>query len=130
MLVFAGEFEKEIDHPQLGVIRRSTKSIEYYWKDKWFNIFRFHEPEGDLRNYYCNINKPPTFENRSLNYIDLDIDVLVWPDFSFEVLDLDEFERNSKQFTYDDELRNKVNQSLNELRRLIREKGFPFNYSL
>src|SRR5215218_7367004 len=98
ILIFAGIFDKEISHTHLGVIRRGTISYEYYWKYKWFNIFRFHEPEGQLRNFYCNVNMPPQFQNNVLDYIDLDVDVVVWKDLSHEILDLDEFELHAAKF--------------------------------
>ncbi len=128
LIIFEGTFEKEIKHPHLGVIRPDTISYEFYWKNRWYNIFRFHEPEGNLRNYYCNINQPPAIENNQLSYIDLDVDVLVWTDLSFEILDLDEFEENSKRFGYSKELREKVDKSLAEILRLIKNKDFPFDY--
>ena len=68
LLKFVGEFDQEIKHAHLGVIRRGTVSYEYYWLDRWYNVFRFHEPEGDLRNFYCNVNLPPKFENDVLDY--------------------------------------------------------------
>ncbi|MCA1625364.1 MAG: DUF402 domain-containing protein [Acidobacteria bacterium] len=66
LLKFVGKFEKEIKHEHLGVIRRGTVSYEFYWLDRGFNVFRFHEPEGNLRNFYCNINLPPQLENNVL----------------------------------------------------------------
>lgn len=125
--VFAGEFEKEIRHPELGVIRPGTVSYEYYWKQKWYNVFRFHEPEGTLRNFYCNINQPPQLSEGVLDYVDLDIDVLVWGDFSFEILDLDEFEQNSKLYGYTENLVLRCRETLVELQELIAGKGFPFS---
>lgn len=127
IIIFEGVFDKEIKHSHLGVIRRGTVSREFYWKNRWYNVFRFHEPTGDLRNFYCNINKPPVIESSVLNYIDLDVDVLVWKDFSFEILDLEEFEENAEKFNYSLELREKVNQSLEELLELIRNRKFPFD---
>ncbi|MDQ3321426.1 MAG: DUF402 domain-containing protein [Acidobacteriota bacterium] len=127
LLTFAGRFEKEITHPNLGVIRRGTMSYEFYWTNRWYNIFRFHEPEGDLRNFYCNVNQPPVCAGNVLDYVDLDIDVLVWKDLSFEILDLDEFKDNSETFNYSTELKNNVNDSLNEILNLIKNKSFPFN---
>ena len=128
LLTFVGEFDKEINHPYLGVIRRKTVSYEFYWLDRWYNIFRFHEPNGDLRNFYCNVNMPPTFESGVLNYVDLDIDILVWKDFSFEILDLDEFEENSFKFNYSQEVHNEVYLSLAELKKMIERKLFPFDH--
>ena len=73
----------------------ATISYEFYWLDKWFNVFRFYEPDGTFRNFYCNINIPPTFENGILEYTDLDVDVIVDKNFSRTILDQDEFEENS-----------------------------------
>ncbi|MBA3632865.1 MAG: DUF402 domain-containing protein [Acidobacteria bacterium] len=127
LLIFVGEFKKEVKHSHLGVIRRGTISYEFYWLDLWYNVFRFHEPDGDLRNYYCNVNLPPKFKNGVLDYIDLDIDVLVWKDFAYEILDLDEFEENSKIFNYSEDLIRKTKDNLAKLLTLIENRNFPFN---
>jgi len=127
LLTFIGEFEKEIVHPHLGIIRRGTVSREFYWLDGWFNVFRFHEPDGRLRNFYCNINIPPKFEDNILDYVDLDIDVLVWKDFSIEVLDTEEFEENCRKFDYPAEIKSKVEESLQKLIELVENREFPFD---
>jgi protein associated with RNAse G/E len=114
----------------LGVIRRGTISYEFYWLERCYSIFRFHEPEGGLRNFYCNINLPPKFENNVLDYTDLDIDLIVWADFSYQILDLDEFHDNAERFSYSDELRAKVQNNLNELITLVENKSFPFNVKI
>ncbi len=128
LLVFVGEFEKEVAHQHLGVIRRETISHEFYWLDRGYNVFRFHEPEGSLRNFYCNLNLPPTFSDGVLGYVDLDIDVLVWNDFSIQILDTDEFEENAQRFGYSEELRATVAENLQELLSLIERRLFPFDY--
>lgn len=128
LLTFVGEFELDVDHQRLGLIRCGTISYEYYWRDRWYNIFRFHGPGGELRNFYCNVGMPPNFEKNVLEYVDLDIDILVWEDLSFEVLDLDEFEENAVRYGYSDSLRQMADRSLNELKALIDRREFPFNY--
>jgi len=127
-MIFVGEFENDVSHSHLGLIRRGTISYEYYWLDRWYNVFRFQEPDGNFRNYYCNINMPPTYQNNVLDYVDLDIDVLVRDDLSLKMLDEDEYRRNSEVFTYPDELKASVERSLEELLNLIRNREFPFNY--
>ena len=127
-MIFVGEFENDVSHSHLGLIRRGTISYEYYWLDRWYNVFRFHEPDGNFRNYYCNINMPPTYQNNVLDYVDLDIDVLVRDDLSLKMLDEDEYRRNSEVFNYPDELKASVERSLEELLNLIRNREFPFNY--
>ncbi len=130
LLTFVGEFKKEIKHSQLGVIRRGTVSYEFYWLDGWFNVFRFHEPDGSLRNFYCNINLPPKFENNVLDYVDLDIDVLVWKDFSIEILDTDEFAENSKKYNYPAEIKNRTDESLKKILELVENRDFPFDIKI
>ena len=84
-----------------------THSIEYYWLDRWYNIFRFAEPTGELRSYYCNVNVPPTFDGQVLSYVDLDIDILVEPDLSYQILDLEDFEENAARFGYSEDVQAK-----------------------
>jgi uncharacterized protein len=127
LLIFVGEFEEEVCHSKLGVIRRGTISYEYYWLNRWFNVFKFHEPEGELRNFYCNLNLPPKFENNVLDYIDLDIDVLVSKNFDIEILDRDEFDENSKLFGYSDKLITKTFEALKDILQLIEVRAFPFS---
>jgi len=127
LLKFVGEFQKEVIHSHLGVIGRGTISYEFYWLERWYNVFRFHEPDGGFRNFYCNINMPPKFENGILDYIDLDIDIVVWSDFSRQILDIEEFEENSHKYNYPNLLREKVRDSLSELISLIENRVFPFD---
>ncbi len=130
MLVLAGEFDRDVEHTDLGVIPRGTVSHEYYWLDRWYNIFRFLTPDGNLRNYYCNVNMPPRFENGILDYVDLDIDVLVWPDGSHNVLDMDEFEKNAALFPYPADVRTNAVDTLAELISNKDGRKFPFDNDL
>jgi len=126
LLEFVGVFDREVVHNDLGIIRPGTVSYEYYWTDRWYNVFRFHEPEGELRNFYCNINTPPTFENGTLDYVDLDIDLLVMPDFGVSVLDMAEFEENSMRYSIPADIQRRARSCVDELMRLIEQRDFPF----
>jgi uncharacterized protein len=126
LLVLDAEFDEHIDHELVGTIPIGTVSTEYYWLDRWYNVFRFAEPDGRLKRFYCNINMPPQFDGEVLSYIDLDIDVLVEPDWSFKILDVDDFEGNAKLYNYPAEIQNQVRDALAELVRLIETRTFPF----
>ncbi|HEX8141753.1 MAG TPA: DUF402 domain-containing protein [Pyrinomonadaceae bacterium] len=128
LLLLDACFDEEIRHALLGVIERGTLSMEYYWLDRWYNVFRFHEPTGELRNYYCNINVPPTFDGRVLSYVDLDIDILVAPDLSYRIVDEDEFALNAARFDYPSEVHARAADALAELLTLIESRRFPFDY--
>lgn len=127
LLVLDAVFEDEIEHDLLGKISPGTISTEYYWLDRWYNVFRFTDSHGKLKNYYCNLNQPPSFDGRVLSYIDLDIDVLVAPDLTFRVLDLEDFEENATRYSYPQEVQTNALLGLAELSGLIESKAFPFN---
>lgn len=128
LIIVEGVFAETVEHPDLGVIRPGTISREYYWTRRWYNVFRFSEPEGRLRNYYCNIAMPPRLGSNTLDYIDLDIDLVVWPDRSTDVLDLDDFRRNSEKFDYTKETIEKAEAALAELTAAAEAAADPFTF--
>lgn len=126
LLVLDAEFEFDVEHDLIGSIKRGTRTIEYYWLDRWYNVFRFLDADESTRLYYCNISTPPVIENDLLTYVDLDIDILVRPDFSFEVLDLEEFEMNAGHYGYSEEEKRRTQSAVAELISLIQNRQFPF----
>jgi protein associated with RNAse G/E len=127
LLVLDAKFPDEVVHDLLGTIAAGTHSLEYYWLDRWYNVFRFAQPNGDLRNYYCNVNVPPTFDGEILSYVDLDLDILVAPDFSYRILDLEDFETNANKYQYPSELQTRARQAIDELVTMIKTRQFPFD---
>src|SRR5262245_45761724 len=88
LIVIEAEFDLDVSHHQLGDIKRGTRTIEYYWLDRRYNILRFLDDGGSTRLYYCNVNMLPTVTAGVLSYVDLDIDILVQPDLSYQLLDM------------------------------------------
>lgn len=127
LIVLDGRFAAEARHAILGTIRRGTISIEYFWLDQWYSVFRFLEPTGELRNYYCNVNVPPTLMGDVLSFIDLDIDILVAPDLSYDILDEEEFSINAARFNYPPAVRRRAFQACDRLVELIEARRFPFD---
>lgn len=127
VLTARGVFDTEISHPHLNVIRRGTISYEYFWLDRWYNVFRFHEPDGAFRNYYCNISMPPRINGLVLDYIDLDIDIVVDTEGRISVLDEDEFRENAVRFGYPGEIRVAMDKAVKELIGSIERREFPFD---
>ena len=127
LLVLDAVFEDEIEHELLGTISSGTISTEYYWLDRWYNVFRFSDQSGKLKNFYCNVNQPPSFDGRVLSYIDLDIDVFVAPDLTYRILDLDDFEANALAYAYPEDVQVNAHGALKELTKLIEARAFPFN---
>lgn len=126
MITLDAEFEDDVQHHLLGDIPRGTRTIEYYWLDRWYNIFQFLDHKGGTRWYYCNVGAPPTLDGDVLSYVDLDIDILVRPDLSYRVLDLDEFETNAARYRYSEEVKRQACAAVDELVAVIQKRQFPF----
>ena len=127
LLTLDAVFDDEIEHDLIGTIARGTISTEYYWLDRWFNVFRFSNSGDQLMSFYCNVNMPPSFDGHILQYVDLDIDVLVKPDFSYQILDLEDFETNARAYDYASDVRENAHAALAELVQLIETRSFPFD---
>ena len=126
LIVLDAEFADDVRHHLLGDISRGTRTIEYYWLDRWYNIFRFLESNGATKLYYCNVNMRPEISSGILSYIDLDLDILVQPDFSYQVLDLEEFEANALRYGYPDQVKRQAHKALAQLISMIGTRQFPF----
>ena len=66
---------------------------------------------------------PPSFDGSTLAYVDLDIDMLVESDFSYRVLDVEDFEA----YAYPADVKQRALQALVELISLVETRSFPFN---
>lgn len=110
-----GEFDRDVEHPDLGSIPRGARSIETFYFDRWYNHFVFLLPDETVRNHYFNICMPPRIDGKILSYVDLDIDVLVWPDGIVQTLDLVEFEENKVTMGYPPDVSETVLKTLKVL---------------
>ena len=73
-------------------LKNNDRFLEVFFADRWFNIFEIHDREDDhLKGWYCDICKPAKIEETMIKYVDLKIDLIVYPDGSDDVLDEDEF---------------------------------------
>ena len=129
LVVLDAVFEHEVRHPLIGTIEAGTHSAEFFWTDRWYSVFRFQTPAGRLLRFYCNVNTPARLEGGVLSFVDLDVDVLVEPDYSYVILDEDEFELHAKLYGYPQDYRGHVRRALEELVRLIESREFPFSLS-
>ncbi|MGZ8842699.1 MAG: DUF402 domain-containing protein [Pyrinomonadaceae bacterium] len=77
--------------------------------------------------FYCNVNMPPKLEGGTLVYVDLDIDVLVQPDLSYEILDLEEFADHARILQYPQEVQESARKALTEIISRVEGRQFPFN---
>lgn len=81
------------DLPFHGIIfRENDRFIERYYTQRWYNIFAIHDRDTDrLKGWYCNVTTPAEFSPNQIAYIDLALDLLVYPEGNYLILDEDEF---------------------------------------
>ena len=85
-------FNRE-DIPFHGILLgKGDRFVETYYADHWYNIFEIHDRADDrLKGWYCNVTKPAELSPDEVCYVDLALDLLVYPDGSYLILDEDEF---------------------------------------
>ena len=66
---------------------------EWFYADRWYNIFRVSAADGGaLKGWYCNITRPAQITQSQVAAEDLALDVFVYPDGRWRLLDEAEFE--------------------------------------
>lgn len=100
-------------------------AILFYYPNKWYNIIAQLKEHGLF--YYCNITSPFIIEDNIIKYIDYDLDLRVFPDGGFKVLDRNEYRYHKRLMKYSKELDMVIKHSLTELINLKRSNSGPFD---
>ena len=99
---------------------------EYYFTDRWYNIFDIAQADGQRKGWYCNIAQPAAISEARIEQVDLLLDVWVNPQGETLILDEDEFEADG---TLNAELREGALGGLQALLQLIAAQKEPFVYT-
>jgi uncharacterized protein len=83
------------DTPFHGILLgQGDRFVETFYTDRWYNIFAMHDRTSDqIKGWYCNICYPAEINGGLISYVDLALDLLVYPDGNQLVLDQDEFDQ-------------------------------------
>jgi len=74
------------------MLKQNDRIIETFYADRWYNIFEIHDRDDDqIKGWYCNLGRPAQLKPGVISYVDLAIDLLVYPDGRQVVLDEDEY---------------------------------------
>ncbi|HEX9013693.1 MAG TPA: DUF402 domain-containing protein, partial [Anaerolineaceae bacterium] len=91
-VIIEAHFNRD-DLPFHGILLgRGDRFLETYFRGRMYNIFEIHAREDDrIRGWYCNITRLAEITPEAISYVDLALDLLVYPDGGQLVLDEDEF---------------------------------------
>jgi len=95
---------------------------EYFFADRWYNIFEIRTREGRLKGWYCNVTRPARIGEGEVSAEDLALDLWVAADGAVLVLDEDEF----AELPLSSAERQAARQALAELQAMVTRGITPF----
>ena len=104
--------------------RTKEIAILFFYKKEWYNILAQLKKYGLF--YYCNIASPYIIDGNIIKYIDYDLDLRIFPDGTFKVLDKNEYRYHKITMRYSEEIDIIVQDSLNKLIENKNINAFPF----
>ena len=125
-LVFGNEKTKVIESDG-RTWRTKEPAVLYFFNNSWFNIIGQYKKNGIY--YYCNMASPFVIEENTIKYIDYDLDLRVFPDGSFKVLDRGEYRYHKKKMNYSEEIDEILKYELTNLINMVRRKDCAFDIS-
>lgn len=105
--------------------RTKEPAIMYFFKDKWYNIIAQLKKDGIY--YYCNIASPFVIEQNTIKYIDYDLDLRIFPNGSYKILDRLEYKYHKRIMKYSKDLDIVINNALSELIEFYKSNNLIFN---
>ena len=100
-------------------------AICFFYDDRWWNIISMIRHSGVY--YYCNLASPSVYDEEAIKNIDYDLDVKLYPDGGYQILDEDEYDQHAKSMHYPKEIRDIVEWQLDELINAMERGDDPFN---
>jgi len=105
--------------------RTKEPAIMFFYKNRWFNIIAQLKANGLF--YYCNIASPYVIDEGVIKYIDYDLDLRVFNDGAFKILDRNEYNYHKKLMNYPKEINYIIKEELSSLIEMKKASEFPFD---
>ena len=105
--------------------RTKEPAIMFFYNHSWYNIIGQVKKDGIY--YYCNLASPFVIEEKTIKYIDYDLDLRVFPDGAFKILDRGEYRYHKRIMNYPEEIDVIVKNDMSNLINNVRDKKYPFN---
>lgn len=99
-------------------------AICFFFKNQWYNVICMLKDSGV--HYYCNLGSPYTIDDEAVKYIDYDLDIKVFPNNTYKILDKFEYQINADAMKYPKEIKRIIKSEMEDLKKRIKQKGLPF----
>lgn len=111
----------------LGYMKLDSTDLfhEFYYAGRWFNVFQVFGADGALKGWYCNVCKPAEFQDHQIDFVDMVLDVFVYPDGKLLVLDEDDFAEKEAGI-YSPEDAREAKSAVDQLVAMVKRREHPF----
>ena len=104
--------------------KTAEPAVSYFFDDFWFNVIAILRADGI--HFYCNLSSPCLYNEDAIKYIDYDLDIKVFPNYRYKVLDEYEFNRHKKEMAYPEDVQSIIRSQMRRLINMINQKEGPF----
>lgn len=108
-----------------GKYHTKEPAILLFYKDEWFNIIAQMKQKGLY--YYCNMASPYIIDDGLIKYIDYDLDLRVFPNGAFKILDRNEYNYHKRQMHYGKDLERIIEYELTKLINMKKKEEGVFD---
>ena len=111
--IVCGNYKTKVTESNGSTYHTKEPAILYFYKNKWYNVIAQLKTFGLF--YYCNIASPYVIEDKTIKYIDYDLDLRVFPGGRFKILDKNEYKYHSEKMNYPEEIKMIIERELSTL---------------
>lgn len=127
-MLICGNNKVKITEADGRMHRTNEPAIIFLNKKRWFHT------TGQLKSnglfYKCDIASPYLIDDGIIKYIDYDLDLRVFPDGGFRILDKNEYNYHRKLMNYPDEIDMILKKELSDLIAIKKKNEGPFEKAI
>ena len=123
--IVCGNYMVDVKEPEGHTYKTKELAIIYFYKHNWFNCIAQLKSFGLF--YYCNMASPYIIDENVIKYIDYDLDLRVFPDGGYKILDYNEYKYHKKKMKYPEEIDIIINKELQKLIVMKKNNEGPFD---
>lgn len=123
--IVCGNYMVDITEFEGHTYKTKELAIIYFYKHNWFNCIAQLKKHGLF--YYCNIASPYVIDENVIKYIDYDLDLRVFPDMGYRILDHNEYNYHKKKMNYSSDIDKIVNKEMAKLIEMKKKKEGSFD---
>ena len=100
-------------------------AVCFFWTNRWYNVLSMMRKGGIF--YYCNLASPSIYDGEAVRNVDYDLDVKLYPDDSYQILDGTEYADHARAMKYPEKVMEIVEAQLEEILTMMKDGTDPFN---